>query len=107
MDFKLVAVDPTTCALFTNAIPENHEHIISPVNARRQLPISAFQKAIKYAYADPSGILVHLAASLADTMHSSLLKSLIALATVTNIYKMLPNTTVSLEVTSHPLYKAP
>lgn len=107
MDFNFVAGDPTTCALFASSSADNHERFVSLVNLQQQLSITTFQMAVQSGYADPVSILEHLAAFLRDTRHSPLLKSLRALATITNIYKMLPNTTVSLEVTSQPLYKAP
>lgn len=107
MDFEFLAGNAETCALFASATPENHKQLRSSTRSRQELQISAFQKAINSGYADPVSILDHLQAFLENEMHSSLLKSLRALATITNIYKMLPNATVSLEVTSQPLHEAP
>ncbi|KAI1819209.1 hypothetical protein F4861DRAFT_158272 [Xylaria intraflava] len=106
MDFKWLAGDPTTCALFASASSKNYEHLRSSVRSQRDLPTESFRKAIKHEYVDPGSILNYLTEFLEMEKHSSLLKSLRALATVTNIYKMLPDATVSLGATSQPLYKA-
>ncbi|KAI0438802.1 hypothetical protein F4803DRAFT_533894 [Xylaria telfairii] len=107
MDFEFVAGNAETCGLFVSATPENRKLLCSSNRSRQELQTSAFQKAINSGYADPVRILDHLQAFLESEVHSSLLKSLRALATITNIYKMLPNATVSLEVTSQPLHEAP
>ncbi|KAI1737537.1 hypothetical protein F4680DRAFT_428019 [Xylaria scruposa] len=107
MDFEFLAGDPATCALFVSTTAENHKYLRGSADSRHELQINVFQKAIKSGYANPVSVLSHLQALLENKMHSSLLKSLRALATISNIYKMLPNATVSLEVTSQPLHKAP
>ncbi|KAJ8130734.1 hypothetical protein O1611_g2888 [Lasiodiplodia mahajangana] len=107
MDFTFLAGDPQVCALFVNATPENLADLESSVALHQELPVSLFQRAIGSGGAEPKGILRHLERFIGDDMQASLLSSLRALATITNIYKMLPNATVSLEVTSQPLYKAP
>ncbi|RYP75203.1 hypothetical protein DL771_002528 [Monosporascus sp. 5C6A] len=106
-DFKFLAGDPINCALFVSTGRRKYEQLRESVNLHKNVPRSAFEEALRSRLVSQHGILDHLQNCLGVIPQSSVLSSLRALATMTNIYKMLPNATVSLEVTSQTLCETP
>lgn len=104
LDFQFVAGDVHSCALFTSGSRQKTNH---KSQGDTLVPHDDFHKALETGLLRPKAVLRHLAEFLQDESRSNLLLSLRALATVANIYKLLPDATVSLRVTSQSLCDMP
>jgi hypothetical protein len=98
--FNYVAGDIDKAALF---VAEGG--LIGEINATVSTTI--INKALRSGAFDPKRLLRYLENFISFEQYESFMTSLRALVTLTDIYKMLPNATVALSVTSQPLYDMP
>ena len=98
--FQYVAGDAENCALFmAQGSP--------PVQVQQDVSFDLISSKLQSKSFSSGPLLRHLSQFIDMPCYKEFRISTQALATVTDIYKMLPNATVALNVTSQPLYDMP
>jgi hypothetical protein len=106
IDFRFVAGDPNRVALF-ESISEEDLHPAQAKNLTHTVDLSVIKSQLENDTMSKTKLLDYLNDFISRESRQELLLSLQALATVDNIYKLIPNSLVALSVTSHCLSKMP
>lgn len=106
VDFRFVAGDPYRIALFeTTSEDRTSDNLSAPT--QKTIDLSLLMSQFQGQTIHKEKLLNYLSEFISHEAQKELLLSLRALATVANIYKMLPNSLLALSATSHSLYKMP
>jgi len=107
VDFDFVAGDPDRIALFEITPKGQAADEKPPARMQETVDLNIVINQFRIHAISEQKLLNYLSNFVNHESQKELLKSLQALATVANIYKMLPNSSLALSVTSHSLYQMP